>query len=185
MRARQMRSGRRTHRPVGGDRRRVRLAPTVAILLAACGTTSGVDGNEADGSTTTASPAGPTRTALPSGGTAATGTDRTPDKRPSTPLEHAVIVDLAVDWRPEGELDREDLAAQRQRIQAAENATVRALGAHGRVRRQLHASGQVALAVDDKGLSVLRDLNEVAAIHEDKPAPPAHDLPSHDGRTGH
>lgn len=84
-----------------------------------------------------------------------------------------MIVDLAVGWRPEGALDDEELAAQRRRIQAAEKAILRALGEHGRVRRQLHASGQVALAVDDKGLSVLGDLDPVAAIHEDTPDPPA------------
>lgn len=161
-----MRSSGRARRLVRANRHRARLAPTVAILLAACGTASPIDGNQTT--------AGPPSTGLPTSGRATTTTGPTQDEHPTAPapLKHAVIVDLAVDWQPEGGLDAEERAAQRQRIQAAENAIVRALGEHGRVRRQLHASGQVALAVDDKGLSVLGDLDQVAAIHEDTPAPP-------------
>lgn len=164
MRASRVRSRGRTLPLVGGHGLRVGLAPTVVILLAACGTTSPVDGNQTS--------AGPPSTGQPTRGSATTTTDSTPPE-PAAPLKHAVIVDLDVGWRPEGALDDEELAAQRRRIQAAEKAILRALGEHGRVRRQLHASGQLALAVDDKGLSVLGDLDPVAAIHEDTPDPPA------------
>lgn len=162
-----MRSSERTRRRVGGNRHRARLAPTVAILLAACGTTSPTDGNQTTD--------GPPSTDAPTSGSTTTTTGRSPDEHPTAPapLKHAVIVDLAVDWQPEGGLDADERAAQRRRIQAAEDAIVRALGEHGRVRRQLHASGQVALAVDDTGLSVLGDLDQVAAVHVDTPAPPA------------
>lgn len=139
---------------------RAPLAPTVAILLAACGSTSPVDGNR-----TSAVP--------PTGDSTTTTTDSTPAEQSAAPLKHLVIVDLAVDWRPEGALDDDERAEQRRRLQAAEDAILRALGEHGRVRRQLHASGQVALAVDDKGLSILGDLDPVATVHEDTPDPPA------------
>lgn len=165
MRASRMRTEARTRPLIGGHRLRAPLAPTVAILLAACSTTSPVDGNQTS--------AGPPSTGQPTSGSTTTTTDPTPEEPPAAPLRHAVIVDLAVGWRPESALDDEELAAQRRRIQAAEKAILRALGEHGRVRRQLHASGQVALAVDDKGLSVLGDLDPVAAIHEDTPDPPA------------
>lgn len=140
------------------------LAPTVAILLAACGTTSPVDGNQTS--------AGPPSTGKPTSGSATTTTESTPEQS-AAPLKHLVIVDLAVDWRPEGALDDDERAEQRRRLQAAEDAILRALGEHGRIRRQLHASGQVALAVDDKGLSILGDLDPVATVHEDTPDPPA------------
>lgn len=164
--SRRMRSSGRTRALVGGSRHRTRLAPTVVLLLAACGPTSPVDGNR--------STDGPPSTSPPTGGSATTTAGPAQDERPTAPvpLEHAVIVDLAVGWRPEGGLNAEERAAQRRRIQDAEDVIVRALGEHGRVRRQLHASGQVALAVDDKGLSVLGDLDLVAAVHEDTPASP-------------
>lgn len=156
----------RTRRLVGGHGLRARLAPTMAIVLVACGTPPGVDVHPTSAS--------PSPTGLPTGGSSATtSAGPTQEEQAPTRLEHAVIVDLAADWRPEAELDDEGRAAQRRRIQAAENAIVRALGEHGRVRRQLHTSGQVALAVDDKGLSILRGLHEVAAIHMDRPDPPA------------
>lgn len=166
MRASRMSSGGRTRRLVAAHSLRARLAPTVAIVLAACGTTPGVDEPQTS--------ADRSSTELPTGGSSATTTTgHTPETQPPTRLQHAVIVDLAVDWRPEAGLDDTERAAQRRRVQAAENAILRTLGKHGRLRRQLHASGQLALAVDDKGLSILGDLDPVAAVHRDTPAPPA------------
>lgn len=86
-------------------------------------------------------------------------------------LDLAVIVDLAVDWRPEGELDADQVEAQRRRIRAAEDAVVEALGPHGRVRRRLPETAQLSLAVDDEGLRILQELPEVAAIHRDTADP--------------
>lgn len=87
-------------------------------------------------------------------------------------LEHAVIVDLAVDWRPEAELTAEEVAAQRTRIEEAERAVLQALGDHGQRQRQLHATGQVSLLVDATGLDILRGHPDVGAVHRDQEDPP-------------
>ena len=87
-------------------------------------------------------------------------------------LEHAVIVDLAIGWRPEAELTAEEAAAQRTRIDEAERAVLVALGDHGRRQRQLHATGQISLLVDATGLEILRGHPDVGAIHQDRDDPP-------------
>jgi len=87
-------------------------------------------------------------------------------------LEHAVIIDLAVDWRPEAELNAEEASAQRTRFEEAERAVLEALGDHGQPQRQLRATGQISLLVDETGLEILRGHPEVAAIHQDQDDPP-------------
>lgn len=87
-------------------------------------------------------------------------------------LEHAVIVDLAVDWQPEAELTVEEVVAQHTRIEEAERAVLEALGEHGQRQRQLHATGQVSLLVDATGLEILRGHPDVAAIHQNQDDPP-------------
>ena len=86
-------------------------------------------------------------------------------------LPHLVIVTLAVDWRPEPDLSADEIADQRERVAQAQRRMLQALGPEGELRRELHATAQVSVAVSDAGLAELEDLPEVAAIHRDQPEP--------------
>lgn len=86
-------------------------------------------------------------------------------------LPHLVIVTLDVDWRPEPNLSAEEIANQRDRVAQAQQRMLQALGPEGELRRELHATAQVSMAVSDAGLAELEDLPEVAAVHRDLPEP--------------
>lgn len=88
-----------------------------------------------------------------------------PDRSP-------VIVDLAVDWRPEGELSDDDRVEQRRRIEAAADEIITALGDHGEVHRRLTMTAQLSLSVDDDGLAILERHRLVATIHDDTTSAP-------------
>lgn len=86
-------------------------------------------------------------------------------------LDRPVIVDLAVDWRPEREQTPEQVLLQRQRIQRAQEEVLALLGRRGLLRRPLHETAQAALLVDAAGLDLLRTHPRVAAVHPDVAAP--------------
>lgn len=82
-----------------------------------------------------------------------------------------MIVDLAVEWQPESELSDDEVRAQRARVQQAEDEVLRALGPHGRLRRQLHETAQTSLLVDADGLAMLRRHPRVVKVQEDRAEP--------------
>ncbi len=84
----------------------------------------------------------------------------------------AVIVDLAVEWRPEHELSDEEVWEQRARIEAAQDEVLSDLGAHGRLSRRLTETAQMALTVDAEGRGILAEHRLVATVHEDRPGGP-------------
>ena len=110
-----------------------------------------------------APPAGPTRPA-------ASSPASTRSAAPGA-VDVPVIVTLSVNWQPENVLLDHEIDGQRVRVRQAEEEVLRDLGTHGRLRRQLHQSGQTALLVDAVGLDLLRRHPLVAAVQEDRAAP--------------
>lgn len=79
-----------------------------------------------------------------------------------------VIVDLAVDWRPEAELTPDQVQDQRARIEGAQDALVADLGAHARLRRRFDATPQMAVSVNEQGSAILAASPLVARVHADR-----------------
>ena len=109
--------------------------------------------------------------AVPSAGLSAPASPPAPPAVASGSVDVPVIVTLAVGWQAENELLDHEIAAQRDRIRQAEEEVLRDLGTHGRLRGQLHQSGQTALLVDAVGLDLLRGHRLVAAVQEDRGVP--------------
>lgn len=84
---------------------------------------------------------------------------------------HRVIVTFDVDWRPEPELSPDQVRAQRDRVVRAQRAVLSALGEHGELHREYHATAQASLNVSDDGLELLEHQPEVATYSRDTPDP--------------
>ncbi|GAA0618384.1 hypothetical protein HPO96_13275 [Kribbella sandramycini] len=79
-----------------------------------------------------------------------------------------MIVTLAGDFRPEGELDAQSRQVQRQAIRTAQDAVLRELAGSGvQVLRRYDALPQLALSVDATALDRLRHSIRVAAVRDD------------------
>ncbi|GAB3925365.1 hypothetical protein GCM10029976_018510 [Kribbella albertanoniae] len=97
-----------------------------------------------------------------------TGTGSSPSAPPSAVPDVRVIVTLAGDFRPEGELGDQARRAQRTAIRAAQDAVLAELPAAGvQVNRRYDAVPQLALSVDATALDLLRRSPRVAAVQED------------------
>lgn len=97
------------------------------------------------------------------------GEDPTPSRASQGPHAHAslladarangsvgVIVTLAVDYRPEAELSRDDVTAQRRAIAEAQDRLLASLrGSRYTVAARYRSLPQIALRVDERGLRVL------------------------------
>ncbi len=94
-----------------------------------------------------------------------------PGRHADADLDRAVIVALAVEWRPEHELSAEQVVEQRARVQTVQDEVLLALGRHGRLRRPLHETAQAALLVDPHGLALLRGHPRVVSVSDDGKAP--------------
>lgn len=177
---------------------RSRLAiPTVLAVVAACG--SGDVSGEPSGPTDVAPTVVAPTTAVEEPGADATTTPDTvvasdddaalqsepigertasetaADEQPED-LE-GVVVDLAVDWRPEHELSESERREQRARIEAAQDEVVADLGAHGELRRRLTESAQMSVGVDGRGREILAGHRLVARVQDDAPESAGPDSP--------
>jgi hypothetical protein len=144
-------------------------------------------------STFTSSPAGPSDTSdpidtAPAAGspTGSTGTGRSATSStgaraettiassvvdpPVTAPRELLVVDLAVEHRPESELDDAARTAQRARLERAMDEVVGALGSHGQLVRRLTATAQMSVRVDAEGRRALASHPLVAAVHDDTPS---------------
>lgn len=99
---------------------------------------------------------------------------------PSTLLEEAeeegavlVVVELDVPYRPEAELGRDAIAAQRAAIVEAQEAVLAELGEHGEVAGRPERLPQLALRVDEEGLRVLARSPYVRELEANEPEPPS------------
>ncbi len=112
----------------------------------------------------------------PNAGAALAAEDIERHEAPEAEGREQLVVDLAVEWRPEHELSDEEVRLQRARIETAQDEVLGDLGAHGRLSRRLTATAQMAVSVDDEGRQILAGHRLVAAVHDDEPDRP--DAPS-------
>ena len=84
-----------------------------------------------------------------------------------------VIVDLAVPWRPEGGLSAAELAAQRSRIESAQDQLVASGDGHISLTRRLTETAQVVLSVDDEGRRRVQASALAAKVDENVPDAPS------------
>jgi len=84
-----------------------------------------------------------------------------------------VVVELALPYRPEAELGREAIAAQRAAIAGAQDALLAELGEHGEVAGRPERLPQLALRVDEEGLRTLARSRLVRDVEANAPEPPA------------
>ena len=101
-------------------------------------------------------------TAPPTAGPAPAGPTPGPSAR------RGVIVDLAVQWQPEGELAPTEVDEQRARIAQAQDELLRDLDAHGELRRRYETTPQLAVTVDEQGYAILRAHRLVERVHDDR-----------------
>jgi hypothetical protein len=98
----------------------------------------------------------------------------TDEQQPGGEGQVQVIVDLAVDWRPEAELGSdEEVAEQRAAIRATQDAVVEMLtDTQFEIVALYEATPQMALRVDTPALELLRASDLVSQVTEDVPAAP-------------
>lgn len=87
---------------------------------------------------------------------------------PTPAARRGVIVDLAVQWHPEGELAPTEVDEQRARIAQAQEELLGDLGAHGELRRRYETTPQLAVAVDEQGYAMLQAHRLVERVHDDR-----------------
>lgn len=85
-----------------------------------------------------------------------------------------IIVDLAVEWRPEAELDADEVAEQRETIRIAQQKVLKLLeGTDFQVNRAYQSTPQIALSIDAEGRDRLNRSSLVENVNEDIPDPPS------------
>lgn len=103
-----------------------------------------------------------------SGQCAGIGTNPFSDLGPGPSARRGVIVDLAVQWQPEGELAPTEVDEQRARIAQAQEELLRDLGTHGELRRRYETTPQLAVTVDEQGYAILQAHRLVERVHDDR-----------------
>lgn len=160
------------------------MVVAVLVVLTACGGELTVKGRVVHGSGTVAPPEEPPAPPPTPEASAPTAPPPTPEvSAPTAPppagpapaaptpgpsARRGVIVDLAVQWQPEGELAPTEVAEQRARIAQAQDELLGDLGAHGEVRRRYETTPQLAVTVDEQGYAILQAHRLVERVHDDR-----------------
>ena len=83
-----------------------------------------------------------------------------------------IVITLDVPWRPEPDLDEEQIAAQRIAIAAAQAELIDALdGTNFTVTQLFEMTPQMAVAVDDAALAVIESSPLVLTVGDGGPDP--------------
>jgi len=140
--------------------RRIGIVALAALLFFAACNDDGAD------ETTTASPTSVTVTTASPTTTSAPASTLEPQ-----PLMD-IVVTLEVPWRPEPDLDEEQIAAQRAAIADIQQQLIDLLdGTRFEVVQRYEVTPQLALAVDEAALERINASGLVAAATEDTPDP--------------
>lgn len=95
-----------------------------------------------------------------------------PTAVPAASARRVAVVTLAGDWAPESQLSPSERAAQRARIERAQDELVTALAGHGTLLTRLTETAQLSVSADQSGLDLLAAHRLVRSVQVTTPDRP-------------